>query len=54
MECLVCKSEKIILKPTKMSDFLAARIFEGRKLQSGMTSTFAIARTVPFLSMTGG
>lgn len=31
MECLVCKSEKIILKPTKMSDFLAARIFEGEE-----------------------
>lgn len=29
MECLVCKSKNITAKPTKISDFLAARIFEG-------------------------
>lgn len=27
MKCLVCGSEKIIIRPTKMSDFLVARIF---------------------------
>lgn len=27
MKCLVCGSEKIIMRPTKMSDFLVARIF---------------------------